>query len=202
VGEAHLVEVLSQVDRVARQEHLAGMQAYHDRQVPERVARRVDAAHAPVAEQVERAPEAGERLGRGTLEVEQAVVEGVVELAPDEPWNWQPLVAASLSALLTTNVASGNSEIALAWSKWRWVMTTRPTLAGSIPRARSWAGAACSRSVRRSLKAKSVSRPKFSFGLTATDGWSPVSTRIGPTPGCSTRKAGTGTWSHWRRGTP
>jgi hypothetical protein len=95
----------------------------------------------------------------------------VVELAPDEPWNWPLLVAASLSALLTTNVASGNSEIALAWSTWRWVMTTRPTLAGSIPRARSWAGAACSRSVRRSLKAKSVSRPKFSFGLTATDGW-------------------------------
>ena len=43
-----------------------------------------------------------------------------------------------------------------------------------------------------SLYLKSATRPRFWRGLTATDGWKPVSIRIRPAPGCSTRKAGTG----------
>jgi hypothetical protein len=51
--------------------------------VAERVSGGVDGAHAAVAEQVEGAREAGERLGVAALEVEQAPVEAVVELALD-----------------------------------------------------------------------------------------------------------------------
>src|SRR4051812_12672933 len=45
------------------------------------------------------------------------------------------------------------------------------------------------------LKVNCESRPRFAVGLAATDGWKPVSIRTAPAPGCSTRKAGTGTSS-------
>ena len=41
-------------------------------------------------------------------------------------------------------MASGKSEMALAWSGWRWVMITVFTVDGSMPFARSCAAAACS----------------------------------------------------------
>ena len=53
------------VERVARHEHLAAAQAQDDRQMPRGMAWRVDEPHAPVAEQVERAPEGRKRVGLG-----------------------------------------------------------------------------------------------------------------------------------------
>ena len=91
-------------------------------------------AHAAVSEHVERACEAGERVGVVRVEVDQAVVEAVVELALDVAVALAAArAAASHSAVDTRKVASGKSEIALAWSGWRWVMITTFTLEGSMP---------------------------------------------------------------------
>ena len=71
---------------------------------------------------------ANESIAAG-LEVDRAVVEGVVELAPDVAVHRR---AATLSSRTPTpasenrNVAPGNSDIALAWSECRWVITTVP----------------------------------------------------------------------------
>ena len=111
-------------------------------------------------------------------------------------------MAASHSGLETTKVASGKSEIALAWSMCRWVITTAFTSAAWMPRARSWAASACSGFISMSLKVNCESRPRFCVGLTATEAWKPVSISTGPAPGCSTRKAGTGTASQSSRFTP
>ena len=84
IGEPGVFERAAHVDRVGRDQHLPARRAQYHRHVPERVSGRVDRAHAAVAEDVERAREARERLGSpGALEVEQPVVEAVVELALD-----------------------------------------------------------------------------------------------------------------------
>ena len=119
----------------------------------------------------------------------------MVELALDVAVELALLDAAAHSAALTRKVESGNSEIALAWSKWRWVISTTFTADGEIPRSRSCAAAACSGFIWMPLKVNCESRPRLACGLAATEGWKPVSIRIGPAPGCSTRKAGTGTSS-------
>jgi hypothetical protein len=98
------------------------------------------------------------------------------------------LFAASHSAELKTNVASGNSDMPLAWSAWRWVITTAFTEPGSMPRSLSWLWTAWSGSISRPLKKAEFSRPKFACGLSTTEGCSPVSMRIGPATGCSTQK--------------
>ena len=78
--------------------------------MPERVAGREGDAHAAVAEDVERAAEALVGRGVGALEVERAVVEGVVELALAVAVLRPLVVAAAHSALLTRNVASPKSD--------------------------------------------------------------------------------------------
>ena len=81
-------------------------------------------------------------------------------------------------------------------------MITVPTLDGSMPRARSCAAAACSGRMSMSGRAAAPNSPRFERGLTATEAWKPVSIRIGPAPGCSTRKHWIGAFTHWSFGTP
>ena len=91
---------------------------------------------------------------RRAVEVEQAVVEGVVELAPR--------VAVALAAVAVRRLPLGGSDheggvgelgrSPLAWSACRWVITTTSTSAGSIPSSRSCAATACSASILTSLK--------------------------------------------------
>src|SRR4051794_31326903 len=71
-----------------------------------------------------------------------------------------------------------------------------------MPRLRSCAGAAWSGVISMSLKVNCDSRPRLAVGLAATEGWKPVSISTEPTPGCSTRKAGTGTRNQSAFGTP
>ena len=109
-------------------------------------------------------------------------------------------VAACHSSELRTKVDSGNSEIADAWSRWRWVRMTTSIVAGAEA-----LGAELRRRRRGPARARIVSpamRPRLWRGSEATDGCSPVSTRIAPTPGWRTRKAGTGRRQRCSRGTP
>jgi hypothetical protein len=69
------------VGGVADDQHLALGAAQDHRHVAQRVAGREGDADAPVAEQVERAPEPRERADLRVVEVEQPVVEGMVEVA-------------------------------------------------------------------------------------------------------------------------
>ena len=78
-------------------------------------------------------------------------------------------MAAAHSVELTTKVASGKSETALAWSMWRCVISTTLTSDSWIRRERSWAETAWSCVISRPLKEKRESRPRFSLGLTATE---------------------------------
>ena len=76
-------------------------------------------------------------------EVDGLEVEGVVVVALDVALAGSDgdSVASSHSGSLTTNVASGNDEIAEAWSPWRWVITTTSMSLGARPRSRSWEAA-------------------------------------------------------------
>ena len=81
-----------------------------------------------------------------------------------------PEPAASHSVVDTTNLASGNSEMPLAWSEWRWVITTLLTCEGWIPIARSWADTASPGSMVTSLITMPASLPNASWGAMAMEG--------------------------------
>ncbi len=81
VGERRLAQRAQRVDRVACDQRLAPGKVEDHRCVAQRVPRCEDHPHAAVAEDVVGAAEGGERLRPLRAEVEQAVVEGMVELA-------------------------------------------------------------------------------------------------------------------------
>src|SRR5680860_550481 len=83
VGQRGVGDRLPRVGGVGGQQDLPIGESKDDGAVSGRVAGREHDPHAAVAEQVERAAEAGERVGGVALEVEQPVVEGMVELALD-----------------------------------------------------------------------------------------------------------------------
>src|SRR5881409_4266465 len=78
-------------------------------------------------------------------------------------------------------------------------MITTLTSRGSTPNFRSCAAIACSGSIS-TLYSRPRTPPRFCLGSTATEAWKPVSMRMLPTPGCSTRNAGTGMRNQPSRG--
>ena len=76
-------------------------------------------------------PNVANESGVRRLEVERPPVEGVVELAAPVALECaRPSRPPPTRRLETTKVDSGNSAIPLAWSEWRWVITTTPTCGG------------------------------------------------------------------------
>ena len=103
------LELTDGVDRIARDREVALLQAQDHAHVAAGMAGREREADTAVAEEVEGAPEGRIGLDAGTVEVDQAVIEGiVVVLGPVAAQRGrEPLVATRHSASLNTNVDDG-----------------------------------------------------------------------------------------------
>ena len=175
-----LVDRAEGVGGVAAQQGLAVAQAQDRRLVPERVARRGDQPHRPVAEEVDAVGEGRERGDRLVLVVDRPPVEGVVEHArpvalEDVAVGGRPPTRADRPRTSPQATPRRRSRGRSAGGSSR----PRRRRPGSTPRPATWARSASSRSMRIRL-INDPSRPRLAPGSSATLGWMPVSTRIGP----------------------
>ena len=153
-------------------------------------------ADRAVAEEVEGAAEAGVGVDPAAVEVDRAVVEGVVE------------VGAAVAVQGRARAGRRRLPLGLADDEGRLAGTRRSPRCGRCacgssprsgprrrrgPRSRSCAGTSSPAAQARLAEAVGRRAPKFSLPSVAIEGCRPVSTRIAPALGWRIRKAGQGT---------
>ena len=194
------------VDDVARDHEVAVAQAADHRLVAGRVAGRVGEADAAVAEQVEGAAEGRVGGDRASVVVDASGSRRRSRTgrarsragAAGCRWSRRPTRPA-----VRTNVAPGKSAMPEAWSRCRWVITTRRIVAGVDARAREAATGGPGRPRGAASRTRRTCRPRFSAGLAATEPWRPGvdQERARPSGGGSGRRC-TGTVHQRERGVP
>ena len=164
------------------------------RHVAGAVAGRVGEADRAVAEEVEGAAEGRVGVDPAAVEVDRAVVEGVVEVGAAVAAQQRARAAWSpppTPCSLTTKGELGNSEIAEVWSTCRWVITTTAISPG-LEAALAQLGRRRPRPARPAVVPGARGGRSSRAGSAAIEGCRPVSTRIAPGARVADQEGGAG----------